>query len=948
MPMWKSSPLLPRGIRRVFRLPATRERLRREADDEMRMHLEMWADEFRSRGMSDEEAQAAAISRFGDPQAYRDHAARRAERQARWQAAVDWVVGWTQDVRFALRHFAKAPAFTAIAILTLALGIGANTAIFSVVHRLLIAPLPYPNGDRVVALKTIGRVGFFAGLASMTPDEPANPPRSLLRAWATQARSFDEVAGVEQMFLSLLANGQQDTVSYAFATANLLDLLGARPSYGRAFRPEEEKPGENHVAMISHRWWQAAYGGRTDVLGTALEYEGETYTIVGVMPVGFSIPMTARVLDWLSIPSPDVWLPAPIERTSIGFGLLRPGVSADAATRELNDIANTPEVRRATTAGTTAPPPDSIHARAMRAQDFLAPRERRTIEILFAAVGALLLIACANVANLLLARAWTRRREFAVRLGLGAGRARLVRLALTESVLLALAAGLIGVLIAWQGLRVIIALRPIALDRLADVHVDPAVLLWTAAISVATGVLFGSAAAFFVSSQKVADLLKSETRASSSGGASRRVRSSLIVAEIALSFALLIGAGLLMRSFALLQRTPLGFDPRNLVSIDVLVPPAITRAGQRAAVRDAVTRRLAEIPGVTAAAFGMLPTAGYQVGNAVDVDTPDGIRTVGISQFMTTWIDENYFRTSGIALLAGRLPRSGASDEPPPPSGGPALPPPPGAPVGKSTPGAPPQSFRTVSEEIVVNRALARRIAPNGTALGLRIRTDAAPGPRGAQSGAWSTIVGISDDVRLPGSRGDLQDFQVYTLPLTRMPTPTYVVRFTTVPPNVESVLRQAIQGVNPALIARRARVGDDYLREALAPTRFTLALLGAFAAVALVLAVVGLYASIAYTASQRTREIGIRIALGASSRGVMQLVVTDGARLAVIGLVIGIGTAAIASRALAGLLYGVTVRDPATFIGTATIVTLVALGASYLPARRAARVDPVDALRAD
>jgi putative ABC transport system permease protein len=767
-----------------------------------------------------------------------------------------------------------------------------------------------------------------------------------MRAWATQARSFDQVAGVEQMFLSLRANGQQDTVSYAFATSNLLDLLGARPSYGRTFRPEEEKPAENRVAMISHRWWQAAYGGRTDVLGTALEYEGEKYTIIGVMPVGFSIPMTARALDWLSMPSPDVWLPAPIERTSIGFGLLRPGVSADAATRELNDIANTAEVRRATTAGSTAPPPDSIHARAMRAQDFLAPRERRTIEILFVAVGALLLIACANVANLLLVRAWTRRREFAVRLGLGAGRARLVRLALTESVLLALAAGLIGVLIAWQGLRVIIALRPIALDRLADVHLDPTALLWTAGISVATGVLFGSAAAFFVSSQKVADLLKSESRTSSSGGASRRVRSALIIAEIALSVALLVGAGLLTRSFALLQRTPLGFDPGNLVSIDVLIPPAIMRAGQRSVVREAVARQLAEIPGVKAAAFGMLPTAGYQAGDALDVDTPDGIRTVDISQFMTTWIDEDYFGTSGIALVAGRLPRAGASDVPPS-SGGPALPPPPGAPAGTSAPGAPPQTFRSLSEEIVVNRALARRIAPNGTALGQRIRR-AAPAARTTESGAWSTIVGISDDVRLPGSRGDLQAFQVYTLPLTRMPTETYVVRFTTVPPNVESVLRQAIQRVNPALIARRARVGDDYLREALAPTRFTLALLGAFAAVALVLAVVGLYASIAYAAGQRTREIGIRIALGASAHGVIQLVLADGARLALVGLAIGIGTAAVASRALSGLVYGVTVRDPATFVGTAALVALVALGASYLPARRAARIDPVDALRAD
>src|SRR5688572_13383521 len=919
-----SNPLdrLPRGVRRLFRLPPTRDRMLSDADEEMRFHIDAWTEELRARGLSPSDAAAAAHARFGDPGEYRDHAAHRAGRNALRQRVTTWLAEWIQDARFAIRHLAKAPLFTAVVVLTLALGIGANSAIFSVVHRLLLDPLPYPNGKRIVALKTVGTVGLLASSASIAADAPGDPPSDLLREWAERSRSFEQVAGVEPVFLSLLPDGRQDTVSYAFATANLLDLLGVSPVLGRGFRLDEETPAHRQVAMISARWWHAAYGGRTDVIGKPIEYVGATYTIVGVMPAGFTIPMVTRTLGGLDMPTPDVWLPAPIHETSIGYGLLRHGVTAESATRELTAIANTPDVRSGD--GRLRPSGDSIRARAMRASDFLSAREVRMITILFAAVGALLLIACANAANLLLVRAWNRRREFAVRLGLGAGRARLVRLALTESVLLALAAGTLGVVIAQQGLRVIIALRPVALDRLADVQIEPAVLLWTGAISIVTGVLFGGAAAMFVASQNVADLLRTENRAASAGGRTRRVRATLIVAEIALSFALLVGAGLLARSLAALQHTRLGFEPHNLVSIEVLAPAPLWFSAERPAVRDAVVAALAEVPGVTAVAMGTLPTAGYRMREAFVVETPNGPRQIGVSQAVITWIDDAYFGTSGVALLAGRVPRAGLTDETGPPP------------------------FRRLSEVVVVNRQFARRVAPDGNAIGYRVHTAPAAGNGPPSIDNWSTIVGIADEIRLPGVHDDAQRYQVYTLSLTAMPNPTYVARFTTVPRNVEAVLRRAVQRANPALVARRAGFADDHVREALAPTRFTLGLLGAFAGVALVLAVVGLYASIAYTVSQRTREIGIRIALGASSRGVMHLVLTDGARLALIGLVIGIGTAAIASRALAGLLYGVTVRDPATFVGTATLVALVALGASYLPARRAARIDPVDALRAN
>ena len=922
---------LPHGIRRLFRLPANRERIIRDDDEELRFHLEMWAAEFRARGSSEEEANAEAQRRFGNLGDYRDHSRHRATRLDRWHRIVDWLAEWRQDVRFALRHFRKAPAFTAIAVLTLALGIGANTAIFSVVHRLLIAPLPYPDSDRIVALKTIGWSAFTNGLATAPTDPPQNPSRPLLRAWADRGiHSFDEMAGIEYVGLALLANEQQDTVTYAFASANLLAMLGAQPAFGRTVRADEEEPGNNRVAMLGYGWWQAAYGARTDILGKTVEYEGNPYTIVGVMPRDLPMPDDERAIDdLLHRPSPQVWMPGKLRDLSSIYGRLRPGVGVDAATREMQAIANSPQAQVRMPARKSAS--DTVRARAMRAQDFLSSREVRAVQVLFVAVGALLLIACANVANLLLVRAWARRREFAVRMGLGAGRARLIRLALTESVLLAIVAGAVGVLFAWQSLRLIIALRPASLDRLANVQIAPAVLFWTAGISVVTGILFGAAAAFFVGAQNVGDLLRNETRSASSGSVTRRIRSALVVGEIALSVALLVATGLLIRSFAALQETRIGFEPRKLVAIDVL-GPAIDRSPRAPEIRDAIAARLRRIPGVVGAAVGSMPTAGWTNRSSLEVESPDGNRRVSIGQSQKAWTGEGYFDAARIGFVAGRAPLGSATDF---------------APDAR-------MDINNFSAEIVVSQSLAQRIAPDGNVIGRRLRAIAAPDPflppglSAPGEPAWGTIVGVVNDVHFPGAHRDLDAYQIYQMPLTRIPGSMFIVRFATVPPNVESVLRDAIHAVEPTVIARRATVGDDYLREALAPTRFTLALLGAFALIALVLSVVGLYGSIAYTVSQRTREIGIRIALGATPRAVTSLVVEDGVRLVITGLVIGMVTAALSTRALASLLYSVEASDPSTFAAIAVVVAVVALAASYLPARRAVRIDPVDALRAD
>ena len=904
--------LLPRGVRRLFRLPTSRSRLIRDADEELAFHLEMWKAEFRARGMNEDEAAAAAEQRFGAPDGFRRYSVIRASRLARWSHVVEWWQDWGQDIRFAIRKIGKSPLLTAGIVTTLALGIGANTAIFSVIHHLLLEPLPYPNGERVVALRVQGRM--FASLASMSGDRPAYPPSQLVQAWAERSHAFEAIGGVERMFLALDKSGRQDTLSHVFVTANFLSLLGARPALGRGFLPDEERPGNDRVAMISYEWWQRAYGGRRDILGQTIEYDGNPYPIVGVMPRDFVLPMSPRQLDELSMTAVDMWMPAPLANIGTPIGLLRRGMTPGAATRDLQAIANTIRIRNS---------PDTQRVLVMRPQDFLAPRAVTTMQVLLAAVGVLLLIACANVANLLLARAWTRRREFAVRMGLGAGRSRLVRLALTESVLLALLAGVAGIAVAWASLGVMVRLRPIALDGLATVQIAPVVLLWTTVISVATGILFGGATAAFVGSRNVGDLLRGDTRTVSGSRNTRRLRASLIVAEIALSLILLVGAGLLTRSLLALQETRLGFDPRRLVSIDLLVPPdLVRRPGAVDPIREAIVQRLRLVPGVIDAAVGTLPTAGFRVPRPLVTEGPGGNRTIGVTDYQTAWIDRDYFRVSGIELVAGRLPDAGASDLTQPP-------------------------FRGLSEEIVVNRAFARRIVPDGNVLGMRIKpADAGGGGRNAPADVWSTIVGVSDDVQLPGLRGDLESYQVYSMPLARMPNSIYVVRMNAVPPDVESILRSAIQDINPTLIARRARVADDYLREALAPTRFALGLIGAFALIALTLSAVGLYGAIAYAVSQRTRELGIRIALGATRQAVVRMLLDDGIRLVMAGLAVGLTLAALVSRAMATLLYGVTPGDPLTFVVIALLVAMITLLASYLPARRALRIDPVEALR--
>ena len=869
-----------------------------ELDEEMRTHLVMRIDHLRSLGMSAGEAEAEALRRFGDSDEYRVYVQRRAARRGRWLAVIDWGDALVQDIRFAGRQFGRSAAFTALAVLTLALGIGANTAIFTVVHRLLIAPLPLKDGDRIVKLL----VGDGA------------PTSAMRTAWRDGARSLEMIAAVSIDALYLQDFGETQDSIPAYVTANYLQLLGLRPAFGRAFGPEDERAPA--VAMIGYGKWQREYGGRANVLGSTVRVADRQYSVIGVMPPDITIPMTqgAGVSGNLRQPAPAIWVPARLDSVDgdYVFAKLRPGVSARQASAEMQAILDRmPREARGRNLMTDIRG-TATRARAMRAQDFLDPRETQTVEVLFVAVGVLLLIACANVANLLMARAWTRRREFAVRTALGAGRARLARQVLTESVLLAVAGGILGVAVAWATLHLIIALRPPALEHLAGAAIQSTVLLWSAAISVVTGILFGSAPALLAGSRFVGDVLRSETRSASGGTVAHRMRSTLIVLEIAMSLVLLVGASLLVRSFVALQQMPLGFEPHGLVSADVML--GFRRewtSAERAARRDALMERLRAIPGVTDASMGMMPGLGWHALSPLQTDPDASGQSKRITEFATNFVTPSYFRLAGMSLVEGRLPDSLTWSR------------------------AADGTASSAPAEVVVSRALARRFWPDGRAIGARLHEgQVGPFVRAGRSDVY-TVVGVVDDVRMPGGRDGRWTLELY-VPLPSRISGLPVILRTAIPEReIVASVRRVVAEFDRTLRAENTRplgalvremvVGDVYLRDSLAPTRFAMALLVAFAIIALVLSGVGLYGVIAYSVTQRTREIGVRVALGADARSVRRLVVGDGLKLTTLGIVAGLVAAAASTRVLATLLYGVSPADPASFAAIAVLVPCVA-----------------------
>ncbi|HEX6199167.1 MAG TPA: ABC transporter permease [Thermoanaerobaculia bacterium] len=801
-----------------------------------------------------------------------------------------------QDLRYALRTLAASPAFTAAAVLTLALGIGANTAVFSVVDAVLLDPLDLPGEDRLFTV--------WEDLSARGGPETEWTGRAVFDAWRDGAEGFEGLTAVTGWAPALSGGDRPEVLDGALVSHEYFRVLGTEPVLGRGFLAEEETPGKDRVLVLSHGLWERRFGADPAVVGSEVTVNGAAYTVVGIAP------------EWLRPPivqDAELWSPLDFEPVEGDWGnyylrvigRLAPAVGAAAANAELEGImarlgAEHPADLR--DAGITLEP-----LRRTVVDDARTP-----LLALLGAVVLVLLVACTNVANLVLARAFGRDRELAVRTALGAGRRRLVGQLVTESLLLAAVGGAVGLAFGWVGMELLRSFAPAATPRLDEVALDGTVFAFTAAATALTGLLFGLVPAFLASRTPVTVALHEGGRGGSSAGRAR-VRAGLVVAELALGLALLVGAGLLIRTLGALHGVDPGFRAEGVVAGRLIFPSAVYPEAERAAafVAETVARLEAE-PGVEAAgAVSVLPLSGGQTDVSYGVEgriPPEGEEPAADYRVATP----GYFDALGIPLARGRLFRPGDDAQAP--------------------------LVAVVSEE------LARRAFPGEDPVGRRIKVG---GVRNAET-PWRTVVGVVGGVR-DNALAREPDPEIY-LPLAQQPTRAMqvVARTATGGEGAAETLRRVVHGIDRAQPVSQVALLADRVHDSLAPQRFVTGLLAAFAGLALVLAAVGLYGVMAYAVGRRTREIGVRTALGARRGDVLALVLRQGAGLIVLGLALGALLAWGLARALAGLLYGVAPGDPVTFAGMAALLAVAALAATWLPARRAARLDPTEALRAE
>jgi putative ABC transport system permease protein len=856
-----------------------KRRLERDLDEDVRTHIEMLTEENLRKGMTPEDARYAALREFGGVEQIKE--------ECRDSWTVRFINELAQDIRYGLRQLRRNPGFTAVAVLTLALGIGANTAVFSVLNAALIRPLTFPHPKRLVAATEF--YPKFNHSMVLTPE---------YAAWKKQSNSFSQLGAYSlSIGMNLSGGPAANRVPAGHVTPNCFRVLEVHPILGRSFAPGEEK---EHVAVLSYRLWQSYFASDSNILGKTATLNGVPYSVIGVMPPKFRDPES---------PDAEIWLPdaVPPSATHPGrsmglvnvIGRLKPGVTVQQARADLEIIARRMDHLYPT-------PWSSYHAKAtvqvVSLADALTSSARPELFVLAGAVAFILLIACANIANLLLARGVSREKEFAVRAALGASRARLVRSLLTECILLAVLGGLIGSALAVWGTWTLVFLLPAALGE--RVPLDSHVFIFALTCSVVTGVVFGLMPALAASRLDLNTNLKESGAPFGGVQRARRLRATLAVLQLALSVVLLVGAGLLIRSFVLLLGINPGFDTHDVLTAEVSLSPDLYDPPRQAAFFHQVLGRIRSLPGVTYAATVDAPPLGTfnTVASGLQPEgQPESDATVGVIS-----ISPDYFRALHIPLLRGRF--FGEQDDT----------------------GAMPAA--------IVNQSLAHALFTNEDPLGHRIRM--------SEKGPWLTVVGEVADIRQRKLNDKLWP-ELY-LPYLQSPASwmTLVVRTSSNPLLLASDVSKAVLQVDKAEPVFGVGTLDQRLSGSLAARREKMFLLGVFAAIALALAIVGLYGVMSYSVGQRTHEIGIRMALGAQKCDVLRMVVRQGLRLTLIGVAIGIAGALALTRFMSSLLYGVKPTDPVTFIAVSLLLTAVALLACYIPARRAAKVDPMVALR--
>ena len=803
------------------------------------------------------------------------------------------------DLRYAVRGLLKKPLFAVLTVLTLALGIGANAAIFSVVNGVLLRPLPYPHPERLMMVWIYNpRQGFDKDVA----------PYPTFADWRGQSRSFEQLAAYFGASVSLTGVGDPAQLRGARVTPSFFPTMNVQPALGRWFTEEDAKAGHERVVILEHGLWERRFGSDRSIVGRTIQLSGRPYEVVGVMPAGFQFPEDATV--WVPLAPVDPYKRLMESRGSFWLnviGRLRAETPRAAAQGEMDTIARRLEQQYPHSNGGQG-------ARLTPLHEEIVGDVRRALLVLLGAVGCVLLIACANVANLLLTRATGRQKEIAIRAALGAARTRILRQLLTESLVLALAGAAAGLLLATWSVAALQRVAPTNIPRLTSIAIDLPVVIFTLAIGLATGLIFGMAPAWQSASASQSEALKEGGRSGGEGSRGRRVRHALAVIEVAVALVLLIGAGLLARSFAAITRTDLGFNPRNVLALAIELPRQKYADGRRIVqFYEQLTERLAVLPGVrsvgvgSSVLLGRLPNSSTLVvegrpvpRDAVNIPVPFDTVTNG------------YFTTLGIPLTRGRL-------------------------FG-------PEDTATAPMRVIVNEAFVHRFFPFEDPLGKRV-TFNNPQDKNVQ---WLTIVGVVADTRRGGvDRPPWAElyFSLQQAPDSRL---TVLVRTAGDPIAAARAAQEQVWAVDPGQPVTSIRTVEQLVARVQANRRFTMLMLGGFALVALVLATVGIYGVIAYSTAQRTQEIGIRVALGAARADVLRMVLIDGLRIAVIGSVIGLGAAAGMSRLLSGLLFGVSAHDPATFAALPLALLIVAALASWIPARRALAVEPITALRAE